>query len=167
MSYLLRHNPENLKIDTCGFVRIDELLKKLKERFGTDQISLREIVEKSDRQRFEIAENKIRALYGHTIPVELEFIEDKSVKRLYHGTTPSAVSGILRSGLKPMKRKWVHLSPTKEIAAEVASRKTRQPVILEINVDAARKAGLKFGRATENVYLASAVPPRYLRIAKH
>jgi putative RNA 2'-phosphotransferase len=86
MSYLLRHNPENLKMDSYGFVSLDELVKKIKERFQVDEYFILEIVERSDRKRFEIVENKIRALYGHTIPVKLELEEDKVVRVLYHGT---------------------------------------------------------------------------------
>lgn len=163
MSYLLRHNPENLKMDRHGFVDMNELLKKLEERFRIDEKFIIEIVEESDRRRFEIVGNKIRALYGHTMPVELEFEEDKTVKVLYHGTTPEAASRILRVGLKPMKRSWVHLSPTIEMATEVGLRRTINPVILEIDAEAARKNGLRFYRATDKVYVCNAVLPRYLK----
>ena len=97
ISYLLRHNPENLKMDRHGFVSLDELLDKVKERFQVDKKFIFEIVEKSDRKRFEIVEDKIRALYGHTIPVELELQEDRTVKVLYHGTTWDAASKIGRA----------------------------------------------------------------------
>jgi len=167
MSYLLRHSPENLKMDRHGFVDLDELVGKLNERFQTDDKFIFEIVEKSDRKRFEIVGNKIRALYGHTIPVKLELEEDKVAKTFYHGTTPDAASKILKEGLKPMKRRWVHLSPTTEIATEVALRRTRNPVILEINAEAARKNGLRFHKATDKVYVCDAVHPRYIKIAAH
>lgn len=163
MSYLLRHNPENLKMDRHGFVDIGELLQELRERFRIDEKFIVEIVENSERRRFEIVGNMIRALYGHTIPVELEFEEDKTVKVLYHGTTPEAASRILREGLKPMRRSWVHLSPTIEMATEVGLRRTMNPVILEINAEAARKNGLRFYRATDKVYVCNAVLPRYLK----
>lgn len=163
MSYLLRHNPENLKIDRHGFVDIGELLKKLEKRFRTDKKLIVEIVEKSDRRRFEIVGNKIRALYGHTIPVKLNLEEDNIVKVFYHGTTPEAASRILRVGLKPMKRSWVHLSPTIEIATEVGLRRTINPVILEINAEAARKNSLRFYKVTDKVYVCNAVLPRYLK----
>lgn len=165
MSYLLRHNPENLKIDQHGFVDINKLLKKLEERFRIDKEFIAKIVERSERRRFEIVGDKIRALYGHTIPVELEFEEDGTTKVLYHGTTPDAAPRILREGLKPMKRSWVHLSPTIEIATEVGLRRTNNPVILKINVVAARKNGVKFYRVTGKVYVCNAVLPRYLKVA--
>lgn len=165
MSYLLRHNPENLKIDKHGFVDLDELLNKLKKRFQIDRKLILEIVEKSDRKRFQIMENKIRALYGHTIPVKLELEEDKVNTVFYHGTTPDATSEILKAGLRPMKRKWVHLSPTIEIAREVGLRRTQKPVILEVNTEAARRDGLRFYKATDKVYLCPEVAPRYLKVA--
>jgi putative RNA 2'-phosphotransferase len=165
MSYLLRHNPENLKMDRHGFVVLDELLDKLNERFQTDKKFIFGIVEKSHRKRFEIVENEIRALYGHTIPVRLELEEDKVARVFYHGTTPDAASKILKAGLKPMKRRRVHLSPTIEIAKEVGLRRTKNPVILEINAEAARKKGLKFYKATDEVYVCGAILPRYIKIA--
>jgi putative RNA 2'-phosphotransferase len=166
MSYLLRHNPENLKIDRYGFVSLNELVKKLKERYQVDKKFILEIVEKSDRKRFEIVEDKIRALYGHTIPVDLELEEDKAVKVLYHGTTPDAASKILKVGLKPMKRKWVHLSPTVMIAKEVGLRRTRKPVILKINAEAARKNGVRFYKASDRVYLCKELSPKYIKLTK-
>jgi len=164
MSYLLRHNPEGLRIDRYGFVDLDELYRKLKERFSIDKSFIYRIVEKGEKKRFEIVENKIRALYGHTIPVEIELKEDKNTKVFYHGTTLEAVFKILKSGLKPMKRLWVHLSPSVEIARDVGLRRTRKPVILKVNAEAARKDGIKFYKATDKVYLCSFVPPKYIEI---
>jgi len=163
MSYLLRHNPENLKMDEYGFVDLDEFLEKLKERFQIDNKLILEIVEKSERRRFEIIGNRIRALYGHSISVKLELEEDKVTKVFYHGTTPDAVSKILKFGLKPMERRWVHFSPTIEIAREVGLRRAPNPVILEIDAEEARKNGVKFYRATDKVYLSDDVAPRYIK----
>ncbi len=163
MSYLLRHNPEDLEMNKYGFVDLDELVKKIKEHFNVDERLVLEIVEKSDRRRFEIVGNRIRALYGHSVPVELELEEDREVKVLYHGTTLDAAHKILREGLKPMRRRWVHLSPTIEIATIVGLRRTKNPVIFEIDVEKARKNGLKFYKATDKVYLCSYVPPKYIK----
>jgi putative RNA 2'-phosphotransferase len=166
MSYLLRHNPENLKMDRHGFVRLNELVKKLEERFQVNKKFILEIVEKSNRKRFQIVDDKIRALYGHTIPVELELEEDKAVRLLYHGTTPDAAPKILKGGLRSMRRKWVHLSPTVKIAEEVGLRRTQKPVILEIDAEAARKNGVRFYKASDRVYLCANLPPKYIKLAK-
>ncbi len=164
MSYLLRHNPSGLRIDERGFVDLPELLNKLRNKFpSVDSEAIREIVEGSRRRRFEIRDGKIRALYGHSIPVKMELKEDRSVKVLYHGTTPWAASRILKTGLKPMKRRWVHLSPTIEIARKIGLRRAGHPVVLEIDAEAARKNGIKFYKATEEVYLCRRLPAKYIK----
>ncbi|MCD6445229.1 RNA 2'-phosphotransferase [Candidatus Bathyarchaeota archaeon] len=164
MSYLLRHNPENLKMDREGFVNFEELYSKIREKFKVDKDLIFELVEKSERKRFEIVNGKIRALYGHSIPVNLGLKEDETVKVLYHGTTMKAAKEILKNGLKKMGRRWVHLSPTIEIAKKIGLRRTNKPVILEINVERARENGLKFYKATDKVYLTSCIPPKYIKL---
>jgi len=165
ISYLLRHNPEDLKMDNEGFVQLDELLSKVKTRYPmADRKLLMSIVHESDKKRFQIVGGKMRALYGHTIDLNMNLREDEQVMVLYHGTTPQAVRDIMKTGLKPMRRRWVHLSPTKEIALEVGKRRTRTPAILEIDVLKARSNGIKFYKATEKEYLCQYVPAKYIRM---
>ena len=66
-----------------------------------------------------------------------------------------------------MKRRWVHLSPTPEIARRVGLRRTSRPAILEIDVERARKDGLKFYKATDEVYLCNYIPPKYIRLMRN
>ena len=63
-----------------------------------------------------------------------------------------------------MKRKWVHLSSAKEIAAEVGQRRALRPVVLKVNVKDARKSGLRFFQVTERVFLCRKVPPEYIKL---
>jgi len=165
MSYLLRHNPEDLEMDKGGFVQIDKLLSKVKTRYPmVDRELLMSMVHGGDKKRFEIIGDRIRALYGHTIEVKMELREDREVMILYHGTTPHALNRIMETGLKPMRRKWVHLSPTKEIALEVGKRRTRTPVVLAVDAFRARNNGIKFYKATDQVYLCRYVPAKYIKI---
>ena len=163
MSYLLRHNPEGLAMDELGFVDFEELLGKLRSRFSVNRKYILELIEEGNRRRFEIVGSKIRALYGHSLSVELELEEDGAVKTLYHGTTQEAASRVLKEGLKTMGRKWVHLSPTPEVAKQVGLRRTLNPAILQIDAEAARRNGLKFYKATGEVYLCKALAPKYVR----
>jgi len=82
---------------------------------------------------------------------------------LYHGTTAEAADVILEKGLKPMKRMWVHLSPTTDIATQVGKRRTSNPVILVVNCAEARKEGLRFYKASDQVHLCKFVPTEYIR----
>jgi len=164
MSYLLRHNPENLKMDSKGFVRVSDLLKNVRKRYDVDEGFVREVVEKSDRKRFQIVSEKVRAIYGHTIDVEIKFPIDENVRFLYHGTTERSASRILREGLKPMKRRWVHLSATPEIARDVGKRRTSKPIILVVDAEKARKERVKFYRATNQVHLSEEIPSKFIKI---
>jgi len=164
VSYVLRHDPMGLVMDEEGFVDLDELVSKVKERFlGVDVGFLRRLVEEGERKRFEIVGNRIRALYGHSFPVYLRLEEDRGVEWLFHGTTAEAATVILEQGLQPMKRMWVHLSPTKDIANQVGKRRTSSAVILVVDCVEARKAGLKFYRASDQVYLSKRIPAKYIR----
>jgi len=62
-----------------------------------------------------------------------------------------------------MKRRWVHLSPTKEIACEVGKRRTDSPVVLIIDVTEARSHGLRFFKAGDKVYVCKHVPAKYIK----
>jgi len=162
--YLLRHNPEDLEMDDEGFVDLNELLSKVRRRCPmVDRNLLIKMVDESEGKRFEIVENKIRALYGHTIPVHMKLKEDKQIVRLYHGTTPQASRQILEKGLQPMRRRWVHLSPTVEIAREVGKRRTNNPVVLVIDASEARSHGIRFFRATDKVYVCKYVPAKHIK----
>jgi putative RNA 2'-phosphotransferase len=164
VSFVLRHDSLGLVMDEEGFVDLDALVSKVKESFPcVDEGFLRRLVEESERKRFEIVGNRIRALYGHSVPVYLRLEEDRAVEWLYHGTTTEAAKEILVKGLKPMKRLWVHLSPTIDIAAQVGKRRTSNPDILVVNCNEARKAGLKFYKASDQVYLCKFVPAKYIR----
>ncbi len=148
-------------LDEEGFVDLDELVSKVKLSFhGVDVGFLRRLVEESGRRRFEIVGNRIRALYGHSLPVYLRLEEDRRVEWLYHGTTSEAADVILEKGLQPMKRIWVHLSPTIDIALQVGKRRRSGPVILVVDCVEARKAGFKFHMASDQVYLCKFVPAR-------
>lgn len=150
-------------MDKEGFVRINDLLKNLGKRYDVDEYFIKEIVEKSDRRRFQIVGDKIRAIYGHTIDIGIKFPVDEKVKFLYHGTTVQSASIILKEGLKPMKRRWVHLSATPEIAKDVGKRRTSKPTILVVDAGKARQEGIKFYKATNQVYLSEEVPSKFIK----
>jgi putative RNA 2'-phosphotransferase len=163
MSYLLRHNPRGLQMDEKGFVRLEDLLNRVRERYDIDDAFIRAIVYSGDKTRFQIVGEKIRALYGHTISVEIDLPKDESVRVLYHGTTSESASKILAAGLRSMKRRWVHLSTTSEIARTVGKRRTPNPVILVIDAENARRDGIRFYKATDRVYVSEPIPSKYIR----
>ncbi|MHA1589924.1 MAG: RNA 2'-phosphotransferase [Candidatus Njordarchaeales archaeon] len=180
LSLLLRHRPDilDLKMRRDGFVNARELIKKIKRRPGFGWVTIDDIkllVTNDPKQRFELkyeeGELLIRARYGHSrsLPIRIQYkpIQLGEVKYLYHGTRADVLPWILREGLKPMARKYVHLSPSPEDAIEVAKRRKGKPVILQIDVESFLKNGGKIWKATDKVYLAKEIPPKYIKIYKY
>lgn len=165
LSYLLRHNPENLDMDTYGWVSVDEILNKLDVTF----VILDEIVKDDDKNRYSFNEtkNKIRANQGHTIDVDLGLKETIPLKYLYHGTSPIYYKDIIKSGgLSKMKRNHVHLSKDKETAYTVGKRHSKHldPLILIIDAEKMYKDGYKFYLSDNGVWLTEYVPKKYIKI---
>ncbi len=117
------------------------------------------------KKRFEIKGDKIRALYGHSV-LKVSYKESEPPEFLYHGTSRKNVKKILKEGLKPMKRKYVHLSLSKEEASRVGKRHDRNPQILLILSKKAYKKGIKFYKAGD-IYLCEYLPPEFIKIISH
>lgn len=162
MAYMLRHNPSGMDMSEEGFVDIGELFSRLQERWpGIDEQALQELVERDPKGRYEIRGGKIRARYGHSIPVK-PTVEKADVDVLYHGTTPQATDKILKEGLKSKGRQMVHLSKTVEDAVDVGKRRTDNPVVLRVDVRRAQKEGVEIGRASDRVFVADYIPPEFV-----
>ncbi len=165
ISGILRHFPEkfDLALDEEGFVEIQELVRKIREkRKDLSWITVKdvlEVVRKDEKGRFEVKEGKIRARYGHSVEIKTKYPEDSSSKILYHGTSERSLEGIFREGIKPMKRKYVHLSVNLSDAVEVGRRHGGRTVILVIDAECLRKKGHKVFYASEKVRLTNLVPP--------
>lgn len=172
ISYALRHNPEkyNLKLDKEGFIDINILLKALndlkKYPRNITKEDLEYIIKNTDKVRHEIKNNKIRALYGHSIKTKIKMKEIVPPKILYHGTTHIAIKEIKKKGLLPMGRQYVHLSKGIDVAIKVGNRKDDNPVILEIDCINAYKDGIKFYQGNDDIVLADKIPPKYISVQK-
>ena len=162
MAYLLRHDPSGLEIDEEGYVGVDDLLAKLRERWtNLGRSKLVEVVEEDPKGRYEITEEKIRALYGHSIDVEPDLPEVK-VDVLYHGTSREAARRIMDEGLKSQGRRKVHLSRRKEDAVQVGERHTPDPVVLTVLTGKAIESDVRFQKASDRVYVTDYVPPEFI-----
>ena len=168
ISHALRHKPEDygLRLDTEGWVPIDELLSALRRRRDAwQQISttdLERIIAESEKQRFEVRAGKIRAFYGHSTAEKIEKQPAIPPEFLYHGTTRPAANAIQREGLRSMKRQYVHLSTDERTARLVALRRTAQPVILRIAALEAHRQGVRFYPGNEDIWLADPIPPEFI-----
>jgi putative RNA 2'-phosphotransferase len=153
-------------MDKNGWVSIDELIQNAKKyknmRLNIDLIKI--IVETNDKQRFIISddEKKIRANQGHSITVDLGLESKKPPDILYHGTAIRFLDSIMKDGLKPMTRQYVHLSRTEEIALTVGKRHG-EPIVLYINAKNMHEDGYKFYLSENKVWLVDKVPIKYIK----
>ena len=168
ISYALRHAPweYELEMNEEGWVPVEQLLDALHRTEKWSNIceaDLNEMIEKSEKKRYELAGGKIRAFYGHSMPMKI-LKEDKMPPNvLYHGTARRFVESISKNGLFPQSRQYVHLSQDIETAENVGKRHDDKPCILIIDAKTAWNDGIKFYFGNEKVWLADAIPSRYIR----
>lgn len=174
MSLVLRHRAPafGLAPDGEGFVPLDALVAVVEKnaplRAGREEI-LR-VVEMGQPRRYEIKDGLIRATYGHSksqklgAAVAYPAVEPPSL--LYHGTQPEALAAIRQQGLSAMHRQYVHLSTTVERAQDVSRRRTKAPVLVIIQAQAAHAAGIEFYSPEPKHYLAKRIPPEFIVFPK-
>jgi len=167
LSLVLRHSPQTIKltIDKNGWANIEELIQntnKYKSLNLTVEL-LNTIVENDDKQRYIISDDgkRIRANQGHSIKIDLELEAKTPPDILYHGTADRFLDSILKDGLKPMSRQYVHLSQTEETALTVGKRHG-EPIILYVNAKNMFEDGYKFYLSENNVWLVNEVPAKYI-----
>lgn len=167
VAHALRHDPGSygLALDSEGWTSLDALLTGLHRRSRWRDIGHGELVEmirRGDKQRFEIEDDRIRALYGHSVPGRIVRPLAQPPEVLFHGTTASALPAIRKQGLRSMSRQYVHLSVDELTAAAVGRRRGRDVVVLGVAAGAASEASVEFWRGNESVWLADHIPPRFL-----
>lgn len=160
MSHALRHEPwlYELELDEEGWTPVADLLSAL----DVSRERLENVVRDNPKQRFELAGDRVRARYGHSVPGRIVLSPGIPPVTLFHGTALSAGMRIRRDGLRPMRRQYVHLSMTREMAESVGLRKGERVTVLVVDTAAARQAGVEFLRGNEFVWLTEHVPAEFL-----
>jgi putative RNA 2'-phosphotransferase len=169
LAVALRHHPRRfgLTLDAEGWVSLETLLAALRHsadwRYVTAE-DLARLIEESDKPRYEIAGDKIRARYGHSLPTKIPQTLAEPPEILYHGTKRSAVKDILKDGLLPMSRQYVHLSEDEATALTVGERHPGEVALLWIMAGEAYRNGGVFYFSSGTIWLADFVAPQYIRL---
>jgi putative RNA 2'-phosphotransferase len=168
LSHALRHEPwrYGLELDSHGWVRVTDLLiffRNLRNdwRHLTENDMI-EMTSNSAKNRFELYEGKIRALYGHSLPQKVLKVPAEPPAVLFHGTSSRLIKQIKNEGLKPMRRQYVHLSVDEQTALQVAKRREGTSVIVMIYATNAHQDGIKFYQGNKTTWLADYIPSKYL-----
>jgi len=167
LSYILRHKPEaiGLTLDHEGWANISDLVEcSQKSEYALDTDLIRTIVNESDKKRFTISEDglRIRAAQGHSAKsVSISYSESMPPEVLFHGTATRFLASILKEGLKPGERQYVHLSKDIQTALAVG-RRYGKPVALKIKALQMHLQGFKFFQAENGVWLTAKAPAIFI-----
>jgi putative RNA 2'-phosphotransferase len=171
MAGALRHFPErfNLKMDEHGWVDVYTFVDSLRKFPGFRWLKphhIKAIVETDPKGRYQLQNNKLRATYGHTLNLDLDLPTDDIPEKLYYPATEEECEIILETGIKPVERKKVHLSKTKELALEAGKSRVERPIILEVDTKKACEDGIIIKRAGKTVYITNEISGKYLKRAE-
>lgn len=158
LAYLLRHD-KTIERQSGGWVEISVVMNQT----GYKADMIKEVVTLDKKGRFEIdeANNLIRALYGHSVSVNMGYPEVPPPSKLLHGSAANAIQQIMRDGLNPRSRQFVHLTDDFDMAFNTGERHGDSTVL---NIDAYKmyQDGFKFYNPVPHVWLVSSVPPQYI-----
>lgn len=166
LSLVLRHRPEKIGItlDPAGWARVDQMLDGFRKNGLTlSRKELEEVVRQSNKQRFTLSDDGefIRANYGHSIPVDLQYETKPPPEFLFHGTAQRFVESIRQNGLTSQNRQFVHLSIVETSAMQVGKRHGK-PVILLIKAEQMFRNGFQFYQSDSGIWLTKNVPADYI-----
>lgn len=169
LAAILRHGKFGLDMDAQGNVSLKDVMAKIRERNPRmNWLRARHIealVETDPKGRYVISNGKIRATYGHTIPLNIRLDCEDIPDELFYPATPEEAEIILESGIFPSDRAMVHLSRGYRDAVRAGSVRTEDPVILVIDTGVCMELGSDIGRAAKTVYLCRSVPADAIDIA--
>lgn len=169
LAAILRHGKFGLDMDAQGNVSLKDVMAKIRERNPRmNWLRARHIealVETDPKGRYVISNGKIRATYGHTIPLDIRLDCEDIPDELFYPATPEEAEIILESGIFPSDRAMVHLSRGYSDAVRAGSVRTEDPVILVIDTGVCMELGSDIGRAAKTVYLCRSVPADAIDIA--
>jgi len=166
LTFLLRHKPKDypLTIDPEGFAPWQEVVDMVQERFyDVTEEQICSLIAGAEKKRFEIRGDKVRATYGHSFPVDLGGTAAEPPAELYFSAARDLAESMLRGGLKPRDRQYVHLSVSAEEAESVAKRHDPSPAILVIDAKTAHAEGIRFYESGP-LFLVENVPAKFLSL---
>ena len=167
LAYILRHAPweYELELDDEGWVPVEHLLDGLRTEPGLADVSRSDIEavnQQSEKPRYELRDDRIRALYGHSTPGKLRKERATPPDVLYHGTS-YAISPH-RASRAQADAPAVRSSVDRPVDG-VCRRTPQGPAraILTVDSAAAHAAGVVFYVGNQQTWLADEIVPEYIR----
>ena len=168
LALVLRHKADDfgLQLDEHGFVDVDQVWQIIEKRFGKrfKFSDLETIVagDKYSKKRYEMIDDKIRAMFGHSGVRDITYPIATPPQYLYHGTSQEAIDSIKMTGLRAQSRQYVHLTTNLKNANRVANRHSHNTIILTISSLEAHNDGIEFHQPEDEHYLCKHIPAKYI-----
>jgi len=167
MRYILGIRPDEsgLVPDREGFISIKELLKVIHEEPSMAYVReshLTEVILQDKECLFEVAERKIRSKKRGFVPLAEQEPLANPPRLLFKGIKRKTYPAMLAHGLAPGPGNHVVMTADRDLAARIASRQDRQPVIVEIRAQAANDSGTAFFAFGDCLYVADTIPARFI-----
>lgn len=121
-----------------------------------------DLVANDSKGRFEFNDDKtkIRDLYKHSVPMEMDYVCCTPPEILYHGTSMNADVSILDNRLISRSRNYVHLTNDNDAALEAGARHGA-PVTIRIKALEMFNAGYEFYNPTQGIWLVRDIPRKF------
>ncbi len=161
LSYVLGRRPDEFGLvpDQDGFVKLKELIQAVNEEEGFRHIRralVDELIITQPDSPIEIIDNQIRAIDRESLkPVQPE---DSLPKLLYVAVTQKSYPIVSEEGIGPTYFSQVILSTDEKMALRIGKRRDSSPIVLTINVQQSKKAGITFLKAGDLLVLADTIP---------
>ena len=168
LAFMLRHQPEqfDLELDAYGWADVGDVVRALNERLG-EPVRDEDVVTavgSGDRVRYQIEGDRIRALYGHSVPVE-PGDASKPPEKFYVAIPQRDLERAQRFGLRGGRRRFLHLALTEEDARESGRRNAVDYTVLTVRALDAWEEGVNFYDRT-SLWLAEEVPTHLLDVGE-
>lgn len=150
LSRILRHNPHGIAIDEHGFADLPIIIAHMLSfaPFKDTGLSYEEVtftVESDTKGRFHIYGGCIRALSGHSFPVEIEGEEFYPAGPLFFGTVAQRRTSILENGLSQGQKIKIRLSYSYQEALGIATARPHgEPFVAEVDAERLAADGWTF-----------------------
>ncbi|MDA0333997.1 MAG: RNA 2'-phosphotransferase [bacterium] len=165
LSLILRHRPDEfgLNMDAYGFIPLAEVVESVQQRYSAvEEEDIRDLIETSRQHRFEIVDDRVRALYGHSFFVEMDGEPMAAPEHLYLCVPAAQGQRMKEEGIRSEDRFYLHLSPTREVAESRAGTVTT-PCIVEVRAAAAAtEAEVQFWSRGEVVLTRQVIGAEYV-----
>ena len=172
LCFALRHKPElfGITINRDGWTDVRTLVNGIAAHspsLGISSSTLEAYLETQKEERFELKDNRIRALYGHSLSHVSVGTVAVPPPLLFHATRSLLLPKIRAEGLVSKGRTGVHLTSRWSYALAVKDSHTRRGqrgIILAIKGEETRFKGVLFQQATTHIWLSPYLPARFLYV---